>query len=442
MEERLYPRRQLGEKYLVAPSPMLESSRRQHKRVRLLLFAAKLGYQIRVFEDAARRLGIDVQLVTDRCHILDDPWGDHAVPVHFDDAVGSLAAIEGPADGIVAVADRPLYLAALAAEKLGLRFHSPHSIQKSQNKHLARQAFSDAGLLTPHYERFSVGQTSRPVRRTYPCVLKPLALSGSRGVIRANNDDEFEQAWARISKLLDSGEIRERRDEADRFIQVESYISGQEFAVEGLLRKGRLQVLAIFDKPEPLEGPFFEETIYVTPSCASPATQIRIVEAMERAVVAVGLSDGPLHGECRVNSEGVWVLEVAGRPIGGLCARALTFNDGQPLEEVILRAALSASSGRQAGDVKLDGGASGVMMIPVPGSGVLEGVDGVREATSVTHVTEVLITAKEGERLVPLPEGNSYPGFIFARAESQAMVEVALREAHGKLHFRLLKTLN
>ncbi len=412
--------------------------------MRLLLFAAKLGYQIRVFEEAARRLGIDVQLVTDRCHVLDDPWGDSAIAVRFEDPLGSLPAIASPASsmatspatGIVAVADRPLPLAALAAQKLGVAFHSPQSIDKSQNKHDAREAFRAAGLLVPKYERFPLGQASPPLHLDYPCVLKPLALSGSRGVIRANNQAEFVRAWARIETLLHSGEIRERRHEADRFIQVESYIPGREFAIEGLLTQGRLRVLAIFDKPEPLEGPFFEETIYVTPSRESKDTQSRIADAIQRAVEAVGLSDGPLHGECRVNEDGVWVLEVAGRPIGGLCAKALSFNGGQPLEELILRHAL----GEQF-EAQLDGPASGVMMIPVPGAGILEGVDGVEEARNVPGIFDVLITAKEGERLVPLPEGNSYPGFIFARAESPAMVRTALSEAHRHLHFRLLTIL-
>lgn len=401
--------------------------------MRLLLFAAKLGYQIRVFEEAARRLGIDVQLVTDRCHILADPWGDRAVPVRFDDAVGSLLAIEGPAEGVIAVGDRPLWLAALAAQKLGMPFHSPESIAKSQNKHLAREAFRAAGLLVPRYERRAI-QAANEVSGPYPVVLKPLALSGSRGVIRANNDEEFRAAWARIAKLLESGEIRERREEADRFIQVETYIPGREFAVEGILRQGQLQVLAIFDKPEPLEGPFFEETIYVTPSQESQETQARIVEAIERAVAAVGLSDGPLHGECRVNDSGVWVLEVAGRPIGGLCARALTFDGGKPLEEILLQAALGETR-----EARLDDGASGVMMIPVPGAGILERVEGIEEAA---RFAEVMITAKEGERLVPLPEGNSYPGFLFARGTAPASVTAALRQAHGRLNFRLLKALH
>ena len=404
--------------------------------MRLLLFAAKLGYQIRVFEEAARRLGIDVQLVTDRCHILDDPWGDHALAVRFDDPHGSLEAITGSYDGIVAVADRPLYLAALVAQKLGIAFHSPLSIQTSQNKHQAREAFRAAGLLVPTFRRLPISASPTGEGETYPCVLKPLALSGSRGVIRANDPAEFRAAWHRIAKLLNSGEIRERRDEADGFIQIETYIPGREFAVEGLLTKGRLRVLAIFDKPDPLEGPFFEETVYVTPSRESVEVQARIVAAMERAVAAVGLSDGPLHGECRVNDAGVWVLEVAGRPIGGLCAKALSFNGGQPLEELVLRHALDGEF-----DAHLDGPASGVMMIPVPGAGVLERVEGVERARQVPGITDVIITAKESERLVPLPEGNSYPGFIFARADSPSSVELSLHKAHTLIQFQLLAIL-
>ncbi len=404
--------------------------------MRLLLFAAKLGYQIRVFEEAARRMGIDVQLVTDRCHILDDPWGDHALAVRFDDPLSSLEAITGRYDGIVGVADRPLYLAALAAQNLGLAFHSPLSIQASQNKHCAREAFRAAGLLVPNFRRLPLSASPDGEDETYPCVLKPLALSGSRGVIRANDPAEFRAAWHRIARLLNSGEILERRDEADAFIQIETYIPGREFAIEGLLTKGRLRVLAIFDKPDPLEGPFFEETLYVTPSRESIESQANIVEAIERAVAAVGLSNGPLHGECRVNDAGVWVLEVAGRPIGGLCAKALSFNGGQPLEELVLRHALGEDF-----DAQLDGPASGVMIIPVPGAGVLERVGGVDEARQVPGITDVIITAKESERLVPLPEGNSYPGFIFARADSPSSVELSIRKAYHLIQFHLLTIL-
>jgi hypothetical protein len=319
----------------------------------VLLVASKVGYQTRSFDEAAARLGVELMLATDRCHLLDDPWRDRAIPVKFDDLEGSAALVEPRFDGVIAVGDRPAELASYLATRQGLPFHPPAAVHAARNKFLVRERFAAAGLLTPGFFRMPPG--GEPM---FPCVLKPLGLSGSRGVIRANNAAEFEAAEARILKLLDRPEIRRLRDPADRFIQVEEYIPGREFAVEGLVRGGRLRVLAVFEKPDPLEGPFFEETIYVT-TRHEPA----LIEGAQRAIEALGFTDGPVHAEFRVNDRGVWPLEVAPRPIGGLCARALP-----GLEELILRHAL----GEDAGDIALAGQASGVMMIPIPRGGIYQ----------------------------------------------------------------------
>jgi hypothetical protein len=248
-------------------------------------------------------------------------------------------------------------------------------------------------------------------------------------VIRANDAAEFVEAFARIKKLLEKT--------PDSCLQVESFIPGREYALEGLLTGGRLQSLALFDKPDPLDGPFFEETIYLTPSSEPSAVQRAIRDVTQRAAAALGLTQGPVHAEMRVNGEGVWMLEVAARPIGGLCSRVLRFEGGMTLEEVVLRHSL----GENVSDVRLASGAHGVMMIPIPRPGVYTGVEGLEDARSVAGIEDVVITAKEGQTLVPLPEGASYLGFIFSRARAAAQVERALREAHSRLEFRLLRAL-
>jgi biotin carboxylase len=262
-------------------------------------------------------------------------------------------------------------------------------------------------------------------RAPYPCVLKPLGLSASRGVIRADNPAEFIAAFHRIRKM------------AERYLQVESYIEGREFAVEGLVTEGRFQALAIFDKPDPLEGPFFEETLYVTPSREPAAVQQELLETTGRAVRALGMRHGPVHAELRYNREGAWMLEAAARPIGGLCAKALRFEPNVPLEELILRHAL----GEDVAGARLADPASGVMMIPIPKDGLLESVEGVERARAIAGIEDVLITAKEGQRLVPLPEGASYLGFIFARGDTAAEVERALRRSHAELRFTIATAL-
>ena len=403
---------------------------------KILLIGATTGYQTRVFADAAAKLGFELQLATDRCHVLEDPWGDRALALRFEDPEGAARAIaaEAQVDGIVAVGDRPAYIAALAAARMGIPYSPPDAVLACRNKFLARERFRVAGLLVPEFFRVKLddGPDHAAREAMYPCVLKPLGLSASRGVIRANNPEEFVAAFRRIEALLRDRDIVRLGEEHHRFIQVEGFIEGREFALEGIATNGRLRVLALFDKPDRLDGPYFEETIYVTPSRESAETQCAIVRTTEAAIRALGLTQGPVHAEMRVNERGVWMLEVAARPIGGLCARVLP-----GLEELILRHA----AGEDVASLPMAAGAAGVMMIPIPREGIYQDVSRLGEAKSVAGVEDVVITAKEGQKLVPLPEGNSYLGFIFARGSSPEDVESALRESHERLQFQIATAL-
>jgi biotin carboxylase len=403
---------------------------------RILIVTATTGYQTRMFADAASHLGFEAVLATDRCHVLEDPWGDRAIPVRFDDPYAAAEAIAqaGPFDGIIAVADRPTLVAALAAARLGIPYNSPASVEAARNKFLSRQRFEAAGLPVPRFFRIPISQDPTRVEALYPCVLKPLGLSASRGVIRANNPAEFAAAFRRIEALLARPEIRVMRDEHNQFIQVESFIEGREYAIEGVLTAGRLKTLAVFEKPDPLDGPFFEETLYITPPRAEPSA---LIAATEKAIRALGLTHGPVHAELRYDGHTAWVLEVAARPIGGLCAKALRFDGGMALEEMLLR----HSAGQDVSHVELETGASGVMMIPIGREGIYEGVEGVERARETSGVVDIEITAKVGHALEPLPEGATYLGFIFSRGESSAEVEQSLRSAHAKLRFQITASL-
>jgi biotin carboxylase len=407
---------------------------------RVLIVAATTGYQTRLFEDAARRIGLEPVMATDRCRHLDDPWGDHAVPVRFQqpDAGAEILASEDVA-GVVAVGDKPTVLAAATAARLGLRFHERSAVEAARDKFLARERFREAGMLVPSYFRaplhIDVAEAARCAE--YPCVLKPLGLSASRGVIRADDEFDFTQAFERIRSILLEHEIVRLGEEHNGYVQVETYIPGREYALEGLVCDGTLQVLAIFDKPDDLSGPFFEETIYVTPSRAPVEVQQAIVATTQQAVSALGLSNGPVHAEMRHNERGVWMLEAAGRPIGGLCARALRFDGDMPLEELLLRFAV----GEDVSGLRRERQASGVMMIPIPRSGVFDSVSCVEDAAAVSGIVDVAITAKKGQRLRKLPEGSAYLGFLFARAETPDAVESALREAHRRLRIDISEEL-
>ena len=418
---------------------------------RLLLFTGKLGYQTRSFEDAAKALGVELVYVTDRCHQLDDPWNDRAIPVHFDNAEAAAYTVmrsvrenDGDIGGVLALGDRPAQAAAFAARGLGLPFHHPAAVEACRSKLRTREVLRDAGLAVPWFRAIRTTPPPEPalLGMSYPCVLKPLSLSASQGVIRANDREEFLAAAARIARLLNTPEIQSTRESNLDHLLVEGYIPGREVAVEGLMTSGELRVLAIFDKPDPLEGPFFEETIYVTPSRLSEAEQSAIEKCARDSGRALGLSHGPVHAEFRVNENGVWPIEVAPRPIGGLCSRALRFSGGrdeEPIsfEELLLRHALEMP-GRDTGR---EACASGVMMIPVPSSGVLESVQGEAAARETTGIAELIVTARLHDYMAAWPEGSSYLGFLFARGATADGVEQALREAHTKLKFGLTARL-
>ena len=412
----------------------------------VLLIAMTTGYQIRSFGEAAAGLGVDLLFATDRCDRLEDPWHDRAFAVHFHEPASSAHALVEVLDvrpsAIVAVGDRPALLAAYLNAELKLPGHTPEAALRSRNKLVARETFRQAGLQVPAFERLPLDADPRQIGANwkYPVVLKPLALSGSRGVMRADNPEAFEAAFARLHRLLNQPDVRIERDGAHDHVLVESFIPGREYAVEGVLTHGAFTPFAIFDKPDPLDGPFFEETIYVTPSCAPALVQSAVLSTVAAAARALGLSHGPVHAECRVNERGVTVLEVAGRPIGGLCSRALRFIDrGQAmsLEEVLLRHGLgeTVSGAREPC-------ASGVMMIPIPARGVFRRVDGVDAARAVPAIQDIVVTAKPDSVLLPLPEGRSYLGFIFAKDAEPARVEGALREAHARLRFTIDRELS
>jgi biotin carboxylase len=427
---------------------------------RVLLFSHTTGYQLRAFNDAAEQLGIELVFATDRCHRLDDPWQDRAVAVRFYDLEASVAAVRARAEqtpiaGVVAVGDRPVPLAARAAEALGLTWHSVAGADASTDKRHSRAALAAAGLPSPHFAVISVeaAASRRPsaiLRASHPAprhspfalrpplVLKPVGLSGSRGVIRADDAAAVDAAFERIRALLARPQIRAARAGLEDEILVEQYIDGREFALEGVIADGVLQVFAIFDKPDPLAGPFFEETIYVTPSALPGAEQARMIDHVARAAAALGLRHGPLHAECRVTAAGeIYVLELAARPIGGLCSRVLTFDNGASLEEVLLRHAV----GERVVTIARESRGAAVMMMPIPRRGQYRGVAGDAAAREVAGVTEVRITAKVGQLLEPLPEAGSYLGFIFARGDSAAVAEAAVRAAYARLTFDIAKEI-
>jgi biotin carboxylase len=400
---------------------------------RVLLLTTPNTYRSQAFLTAAERLGVEVVTAVDMPADLAKRW-DQQLGVDFqrpEQAVAAIArfAATRPLNAIIAVDDSGSLLAARASAQLGLPHNRVEAAEAARDKHIMRRLLAKAGVPSPPFRLCSTDDDFSALARQveYPCVVKPLRLNGSRGVIRADDERQFVAAATRLARLLDT-----LASGAQPFL-AERFVPGCEVALEGLLNHGQLQVLALFDKPDPLDGPFFEETIYVTPSRLPAATQAAIAECAAAAAAALGLHEGPMHAELRVNDGGPWIVELAGRSIGGLCSKTLRFGTDASLEELILRQAC----GIEFESFNRAGAAGGVMMIPIPGAGLLKRVDGIAAATAVPGIEEIDITAQLNYPIVPLPEGDSYLGFIFARGATPAKVEAALREAHAKLSFKI-----
>jgi biotin carboxylase len=335
----------------------------------------------------------------------------------------------------VGVDDDTAILAATIAQALGLPGNPVSATVAARDKHDQRELLAAAGVPVPGFALHQIFDDPRSVAASapYPCVLKPLRLSASRGVIRADTPDQFISAHTRLARILATPAAAACGEPARRYL-VEEFVPGVEVALEGVLERGTLRVLAIFDKPDPLDGPFFEESIYLTPSSMGADARGAIASCAERGARALGLERGPVHAELRWNARGPWLIELAARPIGGRCGAVLRFGTEQTsLEELLLRQAL----GLPIASFEREPEAAGVMMIPVPGAGTLREVRGQTEARAVPGIVDLAITAHPGEMLVPWPEGSRYPGFIFGRGESPAAVEAALRMAHRRLQFVL-----
>jgi len=404
---------------------------------RVLLLLPTTTYRAPDFLDAAEKLGVDVTVASEEPSTMEalNPAGllalDFADPHSSARRVVQFARTY-PIAAVVGVDEDTAVVAAAISRALGLPSNPPEAASASRDKALLRRLLDAAGVPNPKSRIFALSGDPVEAARgvSYPCVLKPTFLAASRGVIRADDPASFVAAWHRIARILREPDVTARGGRSAEEILIEDFVPGAEVAVEGMLTKGSLEVLAVFDKPDPLDGPFFEETIYVTPSRRPEPSLVEVEKVVSSGCRALGLSDGPVHAELRMTPIGPSVIELAARSIGGLCSRTLKFGAGMSLEELILRHALGVQD-RSPRDPR----AAGVMMIPIPRAGRLEGVAGLEAAKAVPDVEDVVISAHPGQTLVPLPEGSRYLGFIFSRAEAPARAEAALREAYGRLVF-------
>ena len=397
----------------------------------MVLIAPPQSYRITPYLNAIRQMGASALLVSSGKYSLVSELAQ-GIHVDFADALVVDTIIhhlaDTPPQAVLGTDEISVEIAAKVAAAFGLAYNNPRGTLLARRKDLARLCLKDAGLPVPD---FFVGDltallSSCPCPVAFPLVVKPLALSGSRGVIRANNLDELHHALLRIDAILRQEYPQDAFERQQ--VLLEAFIPGPEVAVEALLNRGKLQILAVFDKPDPLNGPYFEETYYVAPSRLSAVLLERVETRLTECCVAYGLSEGPVHAEFRLHDQDAWLLELAARTIGGECARLVELYTGSSLETLVVQNALGMrmEANRSAHSV-------GVLMIPIPQAGLLRRVEGVLEASQILYIEHLEISIHAGYELVPLPEGNSYLGFIFARAPSPELTEQALRHAHGCL---------
>lgn len=407
---------------------------------RVLLLIPTKSYRTRAFMEAAERLQLEVVVGSDQSQVLAALTPDTSLFLDFqklENAVDSIskASSQKPFDAVLGVDDDTVVLAAMANAALSLRHNSVESAQATRNKYLMREKLQFSNLLSPHFELVALQENRQKISQQiqYPCVLKPIFLSGSRGVIRANNAEEFLAACRKIEGLLARPEIAQKGGAFAEKILVEDYIDGIEVALEGLMVAGELKLLAFFDKPDPLVGPLFVETIYVTPSRLPQKTQEEIFYIAQQAAKALGLQEGPLHAELRFNETGVWPVEIAARSIGGLCSDILKFSQNRSLEELILLHAIGA----YLPEMQHQAQPSGVLMLPVLQEGILEAVKGQAEAEAIPGIQNITISIPPGQAVEPLPYGDRYLGFIFAEGSSSQEIEEALRSAYQCLQVKI-----
>jgi biotin carboxylase len=398
---------------------------------RLLLLLPAAGYANQDFIAAAARLNIELVACADYCHKLAPGWGlPPLMSVPFDQPELALpqvlSALKQPVDAVLAADDRGLALAAQLGVALKLPGNPPEAVATLTDKLRFRQLQRATGLLHPEFVGVTDDDASAAASLGFPLVVKVRRLNASRGVIRVDDAGQLARGLKQVQRI----QARAQRDQDD--LLVERFIPGVEVALDGVLSGGVLRVLAVFDKPDPLDGPYFEETLYITPSRLPQATQREFAGAVEHACVAAGVTEGVVHAEARINDAGVWLLEIAPRGIGGLCGRVLAATLGMDTAEIVLRHAVGLPVPAQPND-----SAAGVMMIPIPASGIFQGVDGLDDARVVPHLTGIEITAHPGQLLAPPPEGAGYLGFIFSRAATPQQAEAALRAAHAALGVRI-----
>ena len=407
-----------------------------HSNSSVILIIPSGSYRTNAFMNAVIKLDLKVLVITDKSQVFSEHYPENVISMNFQLWKDWLDIIREWSEryylkAVIGVDEESIVLAARLSESLGIEHNSLESVKITKDKYLMRRELKKFGLICPWFKRFSVHKLPKEIfsEISLPCVIKPTFLSASQGVLRVNSLEEFMGGFEMLIDLLSQDEMKMLGGEKANWILVEEFIPGKEVSIEGIVNNGILKDLAIFDKPEPLDGPTFPETIFVTPTILDEHIQLSILETAQTALTALKIVKGPVHVELRINNNGNYILECAARSIGGLCSRILEFKGGMSLEELIL----CSSLGRNVEKTKLIERAKGVMMMPIEKRGILREIIGIEAALSVRGITDLQTTIRLNEILEPLPKGGRYLGFLFAEGKDQDMVKKVLKKAWSKI---------
>jgi len=269
---------------------------------RVLLLVPARTYRATDFLVAAGRLGLDVVVGSDGALPLDRRLVVRVDPGDLEASVDRLLARSGPVDAVVAVDTPMLVLAAAAAARMGLAHNRVEAVRAAVDKATQRRRWAAAGVAQPAFRILPADASTGALKKAaaevgFPCVVKAVSLSGSQGVLRADDERGAAAAAVRIRQVLG---VAGRP--ADEPLLVEAYVPGWELSVDGLLTDGDLTVTTIFDKPDTPEGPTFEETLLVTPSRQAQPVLSEALRAAERPGGALGGPEG--FGQDRLGQPG------------------------------------------------------------------------------------------------------------------------------------------
>ena len=382
---------------------------------KLLLVIPENSYKSNDFVVAAEKLGIDFLIITDSEQVS-SKFSDTVIINKFDAELNknNLKKLKDVTH-VLPVDHSALKFSGYLVDLLEVKGNKLESINLSMNKYESRKIFNSLLDIKVNNEIIkNIDDVNTFINKNGTSVLKPIYGTASKSVLKINNVEKNKE---QIEKLM--------QDCFDQDLVIEEYIDGKEYALEGTIINSELKKIVIFDKPVEYKHPYFEESIYITPSELSSEAEKRVVSIVDKACKKIGLEDGPVHVEFKINENQIFIIEINPRMIGGLCSRCLSFGLFKvSLEEIILHAFMN----NELKNIELLNNYVGVLMIPTPKSGKFISIN-KEELEKIPNISNVEITVPEGSDLLEPPYGDKYLGFAFSQGIDKKTVNESLLTA-------------